>query len=152
MIRLLLNGYESWEIRPYVSDRSTDPASPWHTKDGVPVASRTIRRYGVIARAKIAADLAETRQETLNRHIRQRNAIYRRRVEVNDHRTALAILDSLAKLQGLTPEGMLAEQLRLAGAGSGALRREAGQWGRRRNSGNWRTRRRPPPPEASLTG
>ncbi len=40
--------------------------------------------------------------------------LYRLAVEAGDQRTALSILDSLARLQGLTPEGELAEAVRQA--------------------------------------
>lgn len=114
MTRLILSGNEWYHILPYVAARAGEDGSPWRTRNGVPLCATSVRRYQRIARAKIAEDAAETRQDALKRHVDERRECYRQAMRGGDTRTALAILDSLARLQGLTPEGELAEQLRLA--------------------------------------
>lgn len=121
MTRLLLSGYETWDIRPYIAQHAGSPESPWRTRDGLPLCRRSVSRYQMIARAKIMQDAAEGRADALRRHVKERRMLYRDCVANGDQRTALAILDSLARLQGLTPEGELAEQLRQANEHAAAL-------------------------------
>jgi len=58
----------------------------------------------------------KSRRRTIARHLAQRQALYARAVNAADYRTALAILDSDARLRGLYPEKDIKDLVRLAAA------------------------------------
>ena len=82
---------------------------------GWSVSDRMIRKYIAKADALLVERLDKKRKQVIARHISQRQALFAQAVLNADYRTALAILDSEAKLRGLFPEKEMKELLRLLG-------------------------------------
>jgi hypothetical protein len=104
LLRLLLDGAQPWDIRHYVSGREAAGAPPWAVpQGGKPLSERQIRRYCDQADRLIAESCRTHRKQLLRRHLAQRRNLLARALNTGDLRTALAVLDSLAKLLALFP-------------------------------------------------
>jgi hypothetical protein len=103
IVRILLDGAESWDIEEYVREQEADADSPWHI--GAPISYCQIRRYVQRAERQIAkASSKENRGRLIHRHLARRRSLYAKAVAQGDIRAALAVLDSEAKLLGLFPQ------------------------------------------------
>ncbi|MFO0796369.1 MAG: hypothetical protein U0804_02765 [Gemmataceae bacterium] len=101
VLRLRLQGAESWDIHPLVNA----DGDPWPDGHGPAwgVSIETIRRYLRLADGRLAEVADRRREEFVNRHLAQRRMLYARAVQQADYRAALAVLDSEAKLLDLFP-------------------------------------------------
>jgi hypothetical protein len=101
-----LDGARHWDVRRYVAEKEAAGEPPWKVEDGgKPLSERQIRRYIDQADERIAEGCRSSRKRLMRNHVAYRHNLYARAVNKGDERTALAVLDSLAKLQGLFPTG-----------------------------------------------
>jgi hypothetical protein len=104
VLRLRLDGGQAWDVREYVRAREKEGAEPWAIPDGgKPLSDSQLRRYGQRADELVRESCRAHRGKLLREHIAQRRHLYARAVQAGDLRTALAVLDSLAKLLALFP-------------------------------------------------
>lgn len=82
--------------------------------NGWGIKERQIREYIQKADKIIARRSDRNRRQIIARHIAQRQSLFTRAIKESDLRTALAILDSEAKLRGLFPDKGLKELVKLA--------------------------------------
>jgi hypothetical protein len=77
------------------------------------VSERQLQRYIAAADERVAASVEKNRDRLMAHHFAARRALYARAMAVSDYRTALAVLDSEAKLFDLYPsaEARLAKQV-----------------------------------------
>lgn len=93
VFKLRLGGAEFADIREY----SRAPEQGWNVSDS------QLWRY-IAAADKLMKERFDAKAEHhINRHLLQRRQLYAHAVGAGDFRTALAILDSEAKLEGLYP-------------------------------------------------
>ena len=104
VLRVRLDGAQFHDIVQYGSEK------------GWGVTDRQLRKYVARADALLVERQDRSRKQVIARHLAQRMALYARAVNAADYRTALAILDSDAKLRGLYPEKELKELAKLAAA------------------------------------
>lgn len=71
------------------------------------VSEKTVDNYIKSANELIITEVAEMRQNSLEKHITQRTLIARQAMQEGDGRLALEVLRDLAKLEGLYPSGKL---------------------------------------------
>ena len=71
------------------------------------IKSRMVECYIQKANKLIVAEVAEMRQNSLEKHIAQRTLIAREALKDGDRRLTLDVLRDLAKLEGLYPSGKL---------------------------------------------
>lgn len=91
-MRLRLDGAQFHDIVQYASEK------------GWGVSERMIRKYIAKADAVLVERMEKNSEPVIARHIAQRQTLYARAVNAADYRTALAIIDSEAKLRGLFPD------------------------------------------------
>jgi hypothetical protein len=104
ILRVILDGAQPWDVRQYVSERQAAGEPPWTLPDGAkPLSERQIRRYCDLADRRMARASRTQRRKLLREHIARRLSLYARAVNKGDERTALAVLQDLAKLQALYP-------------------------------------------------
>ena len=104
ILDIRLDGAKEWDVRRYVAEKEAVGEPPWKLPDGGnPLSQRQIRNYIREADRRIAKSTQGTRQRRIARHIAFREKLYARAVNKGDERTALAILDSLAKVLDLLP-------------------------------------------------
>jgi hypothetical protein len=128
LVRVLLAGAKPTDIREYVAERAKDPASPWFVAEGQkPLSVKQIFNLARKAGEVISASTKEKRRKRIERHLAQRQHLYAQAFGASDYRTALACLDSEAKLLGLF-DGELTRQLE-------AMRRQIEEM-RRHGDGN----------------
>jgi hypothetical protein len=102
ILRVILDGAEPWQIRPYVAEQEQAGAAPWTVPDGgKPLSRRQIRRYISWAERLMAASSRTDREKLLRKHEAQRRNLFARALNKGDERTALSVLKDLAELQGL---------------------------------------------------
>jgi hypothetical protein len=89
VLREMLLGAELQELRKF------SEAEGWN------VSTDQLRRYARAALELIAGRMESDRARLLARHVLQRQALYAKAVRNYEWRTALAILDSEAELEGL---------------------------------------------------
>lgn len=99
-----LDGAQFHDVRTYASEKG------WGLTD------RQIREYMHRADELLVERQDRSRKKTLARHHARRETLFARAVNAADYRTALAILDSDAKLRGLYPEKDVKELVKLAAA------------------------------------
>jgi hypothetical protein len=105
ILRIRLDGAEWWDVRQFVTEKQEAGLPPWAIPEGgKPVSERQLYRYMRAADRMVRESLADTRPKVIRDHIAKRRALYARAVRAGDFRSALSILDSLAKLQGLFPD------------------------------------------------
>ena len=104
ILDIRLDGAKEWDARRYVAEKEAVGEAPWKLAEGGnPLSRRQIRNYIREAERRIAKSTHATRQRRIARHIAFREKLYARAINKGDERTALAILDSLAKLLDLPP-------------------------------------------------
>jgi hypothetical protein len=104
VLRIRLDGAQAWDVREYVRAQERAGAEPWAIPDGgKPLSDSQLRRYGQRADELVRESCRAHRGKLLREHIAQRRHLYARAVQAGDLRTALAVLDSLAKLLALFP-------------------------------------------------
>jgi hypothetical protein len=91
VLRLLLDGAQFHDVCQFA------------TENGWVLKERQVRRYMAKANDLLVLRQKDGRRKALARHSARREALYARALKAGDYRTALAVLDSLAKLQGLYP-------------------------------------------------
>jgi hypothetical protein len=80
---------------------------------------RQLREYIARSDELLAASVEKDRPKRLNLHLAQRRLLHNKALEVGDYRTALAVLQDSAKLEGLYPDAKVAMQL--SGPGGGPI-------------------------------
>jgi hypothetical protein len=101
-VRIILDGAEPFDLRPYVTEKQAKPGSPWELTDGdKPLSDRQIRRYAAAAERVIAESCRTSRRRLLRRHLARRRNLYAKAVNAGDLRTALAVLADEARLLNL---------------------------------------------------
>ena len=132
MLAIRLDGAKEWDARRYVAQKEVTGEPPWKMPEGGnPLSRRQIRNYIREADRRIAQSTRATRRRRIARHIAFRERLYARAVTKGDERTALAVLDSLAKLLDLFPsegDALLHEMA--------ALRKELGGLKARKDDGD----------------
>jgi hypothetical protein len=104
ILEIRLDGAKEWDARRYVAEKEAADEAPWKLPEGGnPLSRRQIRNYIREADRRIARSTQATRQRRVARHIAYRERLFARAVSKGDERTALAVLDSLAKLLDLFP-------------------------------------------------
>jgi hypothetical protein len=102
VVRIRLSGAKLWDVSEYVSEAEQTDRSPWQLADGqTPLTERQIARYVEKADAIIAESTRESRKRSVVKHLARRQEMYSRAMNAGDVRTALAVCDSEARLQGL---------------------------------------------------
>jgi hypothetical protein len=102
ILRIRLDGAEIWDVREYVREKEQEDCSPWQLPEGAKSLSDSqLWRYIAKVDKVIAESCRASRKKLLRRHQAQRRNLYARAVIAGDVRTALACLDSEAKLQRL---------------------------------------------------
>jgi hypothetical protein len=89
VLRIRLDGAQFHDIVQYGSEQG------WN------VGERQIRKYIARADDLLVERQEKSRKRLLARHVAQREALFARALNAADYRTALAVADSTAKLQGL---------------------------------------------------
>jgi hypothetical protein len=102
VLAIRLAGAEMPGVREYVREREKDADSPWHLAEGQkPLSDSQLWRYIARADRLMEASIHASRRRHLRRHLARRGELYARAFNAGDYRTALAVLDSQAKLMGL---------------------------------------------------
>jgi hypothetical protein len=105
LLRIRLDGAEFWDVRQFVREKEAAGAAPWAIPDGgKPLSDSQLYRYLQRGDRLVKSSLFASRPKMIRDHIVKRRALYARTVNAGDFRSALAVLDSLAKLQGLFPD------------------------------------------------
>src|SRR5215203_4813642 len=111
VLRIRLDGAQLHDVVQFASE------------NGWGISDRQVSTY--IRRADdLLADRQEKSRRLLARHIAQREALFARAVNASDLRTALAIADSTAKMQGLFTDSRDLKELARLAAGQGERIRE----------------------------
>jgi hypothetical protein len=100
-----LNGAELYDLVGLAKEKGWD------------VSKRTLQRYAEAADRKMEESLEKDRVKLLRRHLAQRRSLFARAVNDGDIRSALAIAQDEAELEGLYPR----KGLELTGAGGAPL-------------------------------
>jgi hypothetical protein len=131
ILRVILDGAQSWDVWQYVSDQNKAQEAPWDTPK--PISRRQIQRYMAMATKLIASDCRISRTRLLQRHLARRGMLYARTVASGDYRVALSVLQDLAKLEDLYPDqriallGQRVEELEKSNAGFSAAISQSGR-------------------------
>lgn len=105
VLRIRLDGAESWDVREYVREKEKEPGSVWFLSDGeAPMSDTHIWRYISWAGDALAESNEKSRKRLRERHLAQRRNLYAKATTAGDYRTALAVLADEAKLLGLYPK------------------------------------------------
>lgn len=104
VLRIRLDGAQFHDVVQFAAEK------------GWGVNERQLRTYMSRADEQLVERQDKSRKKVVARHLAQRQALYARAVNAADYRTALAILDSDAKLRGLYPEKDVRELVKLAAA------------------------------------
>jgi hypothetical protein len=117
ILRVRLDGAQFFQICEHVRKKEREGAEPWAVPEGgKPLSESQLRRYSQRADELMAESCRARRGKLLREHAARRLNLYARALNKGDERTALAVLDSLAKLQGVFPTGDEALVKELAGA------------------------------------
>ena len=104
LLTFRLEGARLWDIRQYVTEKEKEPGSTWYRGEGAkPLSDAMLWRYIRWADALIASDARSSRKKRTRLHVAKRQNLFAKAVSQGDIRTALAVLDSEAKLLGLYP-------------------------------------------------
>jgi hypothetical protein len=104
ILRVRLDGAQAWDVREYVRGREKEGAGPWAIPEGgKPLSDSQLRRYAQRADELVRDSCRANRGKLLREHTAQRRNLYARAVKAGDVRTALAVLESLAKVLALFP-------------------------------------------------
>ena len=117
VLGLKLQGAMTWDILSLVNAGDGEPFPAGHGK-AWGVSAQMVRYYSRLADDLIAANLETRRDRLLSFHHAGRRTLFNHALQANDTRTALAVLDSEAKLLRLfdappapDPTGMTDEQI-----------------------------------------
>lgn len=110
VLRIRLDGAQYHDVVQYAAEKH------WDLKE------RQLREYMARADDLLVRRQEKSRKRLIARRVAQREALYARCVNAADHRTALAVLSDLDKLQGLYPEKELKDLVKLAAAQAERLR------------------------------
>jgi hypothetical protein len=99
VLRIRLDGAEFWDVREYVREKCTENKPPWECEKCLSDAQ--IYRYIARADKLIAESCRSSRKRLLRRHLAQRRNLFGKATNSGDVRTALACLESEARLLGL---------------------------------------------------
>jgi hypothetical protein len=83
---------------------------------------RQLREYIARSDELLAQAQEPKREKRINLHLAQRRLLHNKALEVGDYRTALAVLQDQAKLEGLYPDAGVA--MKLSGPGGGPIQTE----------------------------
>ena len=89
VLRIRLDGAQFHDVVQYAAEKE------WGLKE------RQVRTYIQRADEKLVERQDKNRRRLVARHVAQRESLFARAVNGADYRTALAVIDSLAKMQGL---------------------------------------------------
>jgi hypothetical protein len=104
VVQLRMSGAKPCDVRHYVSGLEAAKQVPWVIPNGgSPLCERQIRRYMRAADAQLAAISRTCRDRNLRWADAVRKNLYRRALAAGDLRTALAVLQDLARLHDLYP-------------------------------------------------
>jgi hypothetical protein len=102
IVAIRLDGAKLWDVRQYVSEKEAEEGSVWQLQEGdKSLVDRQLYRYIEQADKRIAADFVTSRKKRIRQHVAKRQHLYAKANLAGDYRTALAALDSEAKLLGL---------------------------------------------------
>ena len=102
VLRLILDGWQHHEILQHIAEQD------WG------VQQRQAYEYIRRAHDLMVERLDKKRKPMIARHIAQRERLFKRCVDAEDFKTALAVLTDIAKLRGLYPEKGVKELAKLA--------------------------------------
>jgi hypothetical protein len=91
-------------------------------ENGWGLKERQLREYIARSDELLAQSQEPKREKRVNLHLAQRRLLHNKALEVGDYRTALAVLQDSAKLEGLYPDARVAMQL--SGPGGGPIQTE----------------------------
>lgn len=127
---MLLDSAEPHDVEEYIAEQTANEKSCWYSENGKRLSRSQVYRYVRHAWKRINETSKVSRRRLFRRHLAQRRNIVAKSISAGDLRTALAALDSEARLLNLheppskpaknagTPEGavdvaaMLAARLR----------------------------------------
>lgn len=92
ILSIRLDGAEFHDIEAFAKEKRWD------------VSPRQLWRYIAAADDLLVERQVKKRNRLIARHVSQRQALYARALNASDHRTALAVLADLARMQGLYPD------------------------------------------------
>ena len=91
-------------MRQYVRDKEQVGEEPWKMgPDQKPLSESTLYRYVALASERISEACLAQEKDAVHLHLSQRRGLYARAVEDGDFRTALCVLQDLARLADLYP-------------------------------------------------
>jgi hypothetical protein len=118
LVCIRLDGAQWWDVRQYVSEKSSEAGSCWEVKKGEqPLSERQLRRYVRRADAVIEKSIEQDRERAIKRHLARRENMYARALNAGDIRTALAVARDESELLGLYSP----KKVELTGKGGGPL-------------------------------
>jgi hypothetical protein len=118
IVRIRLDGAQSYDVTEYVAEKEREEGSPWHLAEGeTPLSRRQIERYVQKADRIIVAAGVSDANAALAVHLARRENLFAKAVNAGAIRDALAVLIDMAKLTALYP----AERHELTGRGGAAL-------------------------------
>lgn len=104
ILRIRLDGAQWWDVVEFVREKQQECGSAWFVPEGEKSLSEgMIRKYQEKADRLMVTSHERSRKKLFRRHLAQRQNLYARAVTTGDIRTALACLDSEAKLLGIFP-------------------------------------------------
>lgn len=104
LLRIILDGAETWDLREYVREKEREAGSCWHVPEGgKPLSYSQIRRYAARAEKEIGESSRASRGKLIRRHLAKRRNLFAKAVSAGDYRTALAAARDEAELLGLYP-------------------------------------------------
>jgi hypothetical protein len=108
ILRIRLDGAERWDVCEYVREKEKEEGSVWFLAPGQePLSDSSLWRYISHAEKAIQQSTDQGRKVMRKNHVAKRRNIYAKAVLSADYRTALACLDSEAKLLGLYPSSKI---------------------------------------------
>jgi hypothetical protein len=102
ILRLRIDGAQFHDIRDY-ANQPPKPEEPWQVSDS------QLKRYIQKSDELLRQRTEKSKSREIRLHLARREGLYARALKWADFKTALAVLDSLAKLRGLFPDPRVAE-------------------------------------------
>jgi hypothetical protein len=106
VLRIRLDGAAYWDVLQYIAEKQQAGEAPWTIPEGgKPIAGRTVWWYIHKADQLLAETFRKEagRKKLFRRHLARRENLYAKAVLQGDIRTALAVLQDAADLEGLYP-------------------------------------------------
>lgn len=105
LLRILLDGAETWDVREYIREKEKDATSAWFLKKGQqPLSDAQMWNYLRRVREQIRESCKAEREDMVALGMAQRRSLYARAVAQADVKAALAVLKDIAELAGLYPD------------------------------------------------